>query len=84
MVPLRMGRFILRYNGAGEKPAEDVRRIRSVANAVLDDSARMILMEAPDSAIAKLTRQLPQWLVSRESLVTLPDPRPKLRKPAAQ
>ena len=50
-----MGRFILRFNGVGEKPAEDVQRIRSLPNAtVLDDSARMILIEAPDAAITEL------------------------------
>ena len=79
-----MGRFILRFNGVGEKPAEDVQRIRSLPNAtVLDDSARMILIEAPDAAIAELVKLLPQWGVSQESLVPLPDSRPKLRKPAA-
>jgi hypothetical protein len=81
---LFMGRFILRFNGVGEKPAEDVQRIRSLPNAtVLDDSARMILIEAHDAAITELVKLLPQWGVSQESFVLLPDPRPKLRKPAA-
>jgi len=79
-----MGRFILRFNGVGEKPAEDVQRIRSLPNAtVLDDSARMILIEAPDAAITELVKSLPQWGVSQESFFPLPDPRPKLRNPAA-
>jgi hypothetical protein len=78
-----MGRFISRFNGVGEKPAEDVQRIRSLPNAtVLDDSARMILIEAPDTAITELVK-LPQWDLSHESFVPLLDPRPKLRKPAA-
>ena len=84
MLGLFVGRFILRFNGVGEKPAEDVQRIRSLPNAtVLDDSARMILLEAPDAAITELGKLLPQWGVSQESFVPLPDPRPKLRKPAA-
>ena len=76
-----MGRFILRFNGVGEKPAEDVQRIRSLPNAtVLDDSARMILIEAPDDAIIEIGKLLPRWGVSQESFIPLPDPRPKLRK----
>jgi hypothetical protein len=79
-----MGRFILRFNGVGEKPAEDVRRIRLLPNAtILDDSERMILIEAPDAAITELVKLLPQWGVSQESFVPLPDPRPKLTKRAA-
>ena len=44
--------------------------------------SRMILIEAPDAAITELVKLLPQWGVSQESFVPLPDPRPKLRKPA--
>jgi hypothetical protein len=78
-------RFILRFEGQGEKPAEDVRRIRSLPNAtVLDDSSSMILIEGPRSKIASLIKSLPGWSCSPECFVPVPDARPKLRKSSAR
>jgi hypothetical protein len=69
----------------GEKPAEDVRRIRSLPNAtIVDDSSRMLLVEVPGEKITKLIKSLPQWSLSPESFVPVPNPRPKLRKAAAK
>ena len=76
-----MERFILRFKGAGEKPAQDVQRIRSLpGTTVVDDSDRMILIEGPATKIEELVKELPQWSLSKEHFVQLPDPRPKLGK----
>ena len=42
-----MGRYIVRYAGEGSRPAADVQRIRASRGLnVLDDSSRMMLVEA--------------------------------------
>jgi hypothetical protein len=75
-----MERFILRFCGEGQKPAEDVRRIRSLPGArILDDSPRMILIEAPHAKITEVMKCLPHWSLSKEDYIPVPDPRPKLR-----
>lgn len=76
-----MSRFILRYRGAGAKPAEDVDRIRALPNAkVLDGSPRMLLVEAPEADMRALVDSLPDWVMTEERMIPLPDPRPKLRR----
>ncbi len=77
-----MGRFILRYRGPGQKPAEDVARVRELSEVrVLDDSSpRMLLVEAPAEAKGTLADALPGWLVSEEKTYRIPDPRPRPRK----
>jgi hypothetical protein len=74
-----MGTFILRFRGQGRKPAADVARIRSLAQlTVLDDSSpRMLLVEAPEEPLATLMAALPDWMMTRERRIPLPDPRPR-------
>ena len=77
-----MERFILRFEGDGDKPAEDVERIRALPNTrIIDDSSRMLLVEAPSAKVTELVQALPQWSLSREHFVPVPDVRPKLRIP---
>ena len=77
-----MNRFILRYRGQGSKPAADVHRIRSLENTkVLDDSSpRMLLVEGPEAGLKALVESMPQWVLTPERMIPLPDPRPKPRK----
>lgn len=72
-----MGRFILRFKGKGAKPAEDVERFRALRNTtVLDDSSsRMILIEAPDTELYELVSTMPEWIISKEKMIRLPDTR---------
>jgi hypothetical protein len=74
-----MNRFILRYRGEGPKPAEDVERIRSLEQVrVLDDSSpRMLLVEGPGTGLKTLVASMPQWVLTPERMIPLPDPRPK-------
>lgn len=76
-----MPRFILRFNGTGEAPPEDLHRIRECADCtVVDASARMLLVDMPEKQVDVVTEALPQWSVDREHFVPVPDARPKLRK----
>jgi hypothetical protein len=77
-----MGRFILRYRGAGPKPAEDVDRIHHWPHLrVLDDSSpRMLLVEGSPSDLEALVGSLPDWMVSQERTYRVPDPHPVPRR----
>lgn len=76
-----MSRFILRFRGKGAKSAEDVERIRALpATTVLDDSSRMLLVEAPEAELKAAIEAMPDWAMSEERMIPLPDPRPKLRQ----
>jgi hypothetical protein len=73
-------RFILRFKGDGDRPVDDLERIRTLPNLkVVDDSSRMVLVEAPQDALTKLIETLPEWSLSRERFVPVPDVRPRLK-----
>jgi len=77
-----MSRFVLRYRGEGSKPAEDVNRIRSLQSLkVLDESSpRMLLVEGPGVRLKALVESMPEWVLTPERMIPIPDPRPKPRK----
>jgi len=76
-----MGRYILRFTGTGPKPAVDVMRIRAAAKlTVLDDSARMLLVEASEEHIKEMISSMPGWTWSPERTIRLPDSRPRPRR----
>jgi hypothetical protein len=79
-------RFILRYGGDGPKPDADVDRIRAVSGAtVVDESARMLLVESDEAALRQTVESLaPGWVLARESVVKVPDTRKKIRRPPEQ
>lgn len=75
-----MERFILRFKGDGDRPVDDLERIRTLPNLkVVDDSSRMVLVEAPQDALTKLVESLPEWSLSRERFLPVPDVRPRLK-----
>ncbi len=75
-----MERFILRFEGNGNRPVDDLERIRTLPNLkVVDDSSRMVLVEAPQEVVTKLAESLPEWSLSRERFVPVPDVRPRLK-----
>ncbi len=79
-----MNRYILRFRGQGSKPAADVEIIRSLPHTtVLDEeSARMMLVEAPADELKTAMRSLPDWVMTEERMLQLPDPRPRIRRKA--
>ena len=75
-------RYIVRFKGGGEPPAGVLERIRALPDAdVVDASARMLLIEAPEIVAQRLQDALPEWSVTKEQTIPVPDPRPKLRRP---
>jgi hypothetical protein len=76
-----MGKYILRYVGTGPRPVADVQRIRAVQElTVLDDSSRMLLIEASEERVKEVVGSMPGWTWSPERTIRLPDPRPKPRR----
>lgn len=76
-----MGRYIVRYVGTGLRPAADVQRIRATQElTVLDDSSRMLLVEASEQQLSKVVGSMPGWTWSPERTIRLHDPRPKPRR----
>lgn len=78
-----MPRFILRYRGAGPAREEDLKRIRSMPEArVIDASSpRMMLVEGPEEHLRSAISDMPDWVMSAEQMIPLPDPRPKVLHP---
>ena len=76
-----MGRYILRSTGTGSKPTADMKRIRAAPRVtVLDDSGRMLLVEASEERVKELVSAMSGWSWSPERTIRLPDPRPKPRR----
>ena len=75
-----MGSFIIRYKGRGTVPAADLARIRDRPGVkVLDTADRMLLVQSSPDTADELARLLPDWLVTPEKTVPLPDARPRPR-----
>lgn len=76
-----MARFILRYQGKGPKPQQNIEQIRSLDDiSIIDDSSpRMILVDAPEDELKALVDSMPDWVMSQERTYRVPDPRPRLR-----
>jgi hypothetical protein len=69
-----MSRFVIRFNGAGAKPANDVNLIQAhPALKVIDESARMLLVESDAATIDHLRRNLSDWQITAESSFSLPE-----------
>jgi hypothetical protein len=80
-VTTNMPRFIVRYCGKGTKPAADVEQIRSLDQTkVLDESPRMLLLEAPETALRSAIGSMPDWMVSAVKSYAAPCPSPVLEK----
>jgi len=74
-----MARFIIRFRGTGSIPADDIERIRALPGTdVIDSTPRMLLVEAPDEEVKALVESMPEWVLSPEQTVLVPDPRPKV------
>lgn len=75
-----MSQYVLRYRGAGAAPADDVAYLRKLPGvAILDQSSRMLLVEAPDSVLTGIMPRLSNWIYTPERTIQLVDPRPLLR-----
>jgi hypothetical protein len=76
-----MAKFIVRYVGEGPRPSADAERIRTAPGVkVLDDSSRMMLVEASEAGLRQVVGSMPGWTWSPERSIRLPNPRPKPRR----
>lgn len=74
-----MGRFILRYTAAPGAPGEHLEKIRAIPSLeVIDESPRMLLVEADEGALREGIKDFPDWSVHSEQQYPLPDTRKKI------
>src|SRR5437867_13422011 len=77
-----MRRFILRYRGEGARPQDAVEKIRAIGGAaVLEDSDRMMLVEAPEQELRQALGSETDWSIAPEVTYDVADTRKKLRNP---
>jgi hypothetical protein len=73
-------RFVVRFRGSGPKPPDVAERIRALPGAeVLDDSSRMLLVEAPEEKRLRAVLSPSLWVISPERTYEIPTPRVKVR-----
>jgi hypothetical protein len=77
-----MARFVVRYRGAGDRPREALQRVQSIEGAqVLDDTGRMMLVEAPEHELRSALGTDADWVLSPEVNYPLPDTRKRPASP---
>jgi hypothetical protein len=75
------GKFILRFRGSGDIPAEDVKHISALPDVnIIDSTSRMLFVDAPQDELRSFISSMPEWVMVEERSVPLPDPRPKVRQ----
>ena len=75
-----MARFILRFTGSAGKPAEVADEIRRRSDlTILDETARMLLVDGPESTVREILAPHADWLMAAEKQVPMPDPRVRVK-----
>ena len=74
-----MRRYIARFRGVGPSPSETASRIKQIDGAtILDESPRMMLIEAPDDSALRAVLDPSAWLLSEETFYDAPSPQEKV------
>jgi hypothetical protein len=74
-----VSRFVVRYRGKGEYPARVLEKIRSLGASIIDDSGRMLLVEAPKRGFEEAMASEQDWLVTPEVSYERPNPRQSIK-----
>lgn len=75
-----MPRFILRYQDTGAMPQADVLQLQALPETrIVDQSARMLMVEGQEAALAAAERTLPDWSCIPGKIIPLPKPRPVMK-----
>jgi hypothetical protein len=69
-----MSRFVVRYRGPGKRPQETVDRLEAGGTSILEDSGRMMLVEASEQTLRHALDSA-DWVVSEERQYSVPDVR---------
>jgi hypothetical protein len=78
-----MDRFIVRYRGRGPRPDDAVSRLASITGArLVEDTGRMMLVDADESPLREVFSDESQWVVAKEILYPRPNPGPRVERPA--
>jgi hypothetical protein len=76
-----MSRFVFRYVGAGSAPTADLEALRRKSGiAIVDATPHMALVEGEEESVKAAAQVMPDWQYAAERGISLPDPRPKIRK----
>ena len=51
---------------------------------IIDEMPRMLLVDCPEGVAAEWLAQMPGWKMQPETRASVPDPRPKLKKPPSK
>ena len=73
-----MSRYILRYTGNGPAPVGDLAAVRRAGVSVVDEGARMLLVEAAPAVVDEVVHELAHWVASPERTVPRPRTRPSV------
>jgi hypothetical protein len=74
-----VGRYILRYGGVANAPSEHIAHIRGTPGIhVLDQSPKMLLVDAGESEVHAALKGITGWSASVEQSYPLPDTRKKI------
>ncbi len=77
-----MPRFVVRYRGKGERPQDAVDKVQGIEGAsVLEDSGRMMLVEAPEQALRNALAPETDWMISPQVIYSIPGTRKKIQAP---
>lgn len=75
-----MSRYILRYVGSQSAPPEHVESIRATPGLrVLDQSPKMLLVEADEPSLRARLEGMPGWSIHPEQSYPIPDERKKIK-----
>ena len=73
-----MARFVLRYRGKGAIAACDLERIRATGAAIIEDGARMLLVEGVERALRDALGA-DDWVVAAEVTYGVPETKKSIR-----
>ena len=68
-----MQRFIFRFQGGSAAPEDQTGMIRQRCR-VIDESKKMLLIEAEQADVDRLLAELPGWTISKEVHYSVPEP----------
>ena len=75
-----MGRYILRYGPSSAAPTEHLQDIRqSPGIKVIDETPKMLLVDAEESALREKVKGMPGWSLHSEHGYEIPDTRKTIR-----